>query len=72
MNKVKKIRSDIMELLLKIEDEQTLKLIHSQIKSVNRESKETEARKTAAALLLADYTTDEELTAFTILDKEGF
>lgn len=33
---------------------------------------EEEERRKAAEVLLADYREDEELTAFTIIDQEGF
>ena len=39
--------------------------------TIDKEKKEKERRK-AAELLLADYQGDEELTAFTVLDKEDF
>ena len=37
-----------------------------------KREKEEEQRRAAAELLLSDYQTDEELIAFTALDKEGF
>ena len=39
--------------------------------TLNRE-KDEQQRRAAAELLLSDYQTDEELIAFTALDKEGF
>ncbi|MEL6718719.1 MAG: hypothetical protein AAFO82_09555 [Bacteroidota bacterium] len=37
-----------------------------------QKEKEAEQRRNAAALLLADYQEDEELTVFTALDQEDF
>lgn len=50
-----------------------IELLFKDIKeeAINKE-KEEEERKKAAELLLADYQGDEELTAFTVLDKENF
>jgi len=39
--------------------------------AINREREDEERRK-AAEFLLTDYQGDEELTAFTVLDKEDF
>lgn len=66
----------IMEVIKRLSLAEKLDVIELIFKEIRKDTakkeQEEEKRKKAARLLLADYQTDAELTAFTDLDKEGF
>ena len=66
----------ILEAIKRLPLREKMHIVELIFKDIREETisseQEVEKRKRAAELLLFDYKSDEELTAFTVLDKEDF